>query len=120
MERGGNYGWNRLEGHDCYPPGASCDPSGTVAPVASYRHDEGCSVSGGAVYRGSAVRSLVGSYVYGDFCSGRVWALPADLGRAPVVIVESGRSIVGFGQWGGELYLLAFDAPVLKLVVGEP
>ena len=75
--RGRNYGWNRLEVNDCFQPRSGCDRSGTVAPVASYDHREGCSVSGGVVYRGAAVPELVDAYVYGDFCSGRVWALDA-------------------------------------------
>ncbi len=120
VEPGGNYGWNRIEGDRCYPSGGQCDVADTVPPVATYRHDEGCSVSGGFVYRGEGVPSLYGSYVYGDFCSGRIWALPADLSSGPVLIAESGRRIAAFGQWGGELYVLAFDAPVLRIVELEP
>ena len=120
VEPGGNYGWNRIEGDRCYPSGGQCDVADTMPPVATYRHDEGCSVSGGFVYRGEGVPSLYGSYVYGDFCSGRIWALPADLSSGPVVIAESDRRIAGFGQWGGELYILAFDAPVMRIVELEP
>ena len=120
VEPGGNYGWNRIEGDRCYPSGGDCDLAGTVPPVATYRHDEGCSVSGGFVYRGEGVPSLYGSYVYGDFCSGRIWALPADLRSGPVVIAESDRRIAGFGQRGGEIYVLAFDAPVMRIVELEP
>ena len=121
VERGGNYGWNRLEGDDCFPPGAGCDAAGTVAPVATYRHDEGCSVTGGFVYRGAGVPAIAGAYVYADFCSGRVWALPADLSSRPVVVVESGRQVSSFGvDEEGELYLLAFGGPILRLTPLEP
>ena len=82
VEPGGNYGWNRIEGDRCYPSGGQCDVADTMPPVATYRHDEGCSVSGGFVYRGEGVPSLYGSYVYGDFCSGRIWALPPISARA--------------------------------------
>ena len=121
VERGGNYGWNRLEGDDCFPPGAGCDAAGTVAPVATYRHDEGCSVTGGFVYRGAGVPAIAGAYVYADFCSGRVWALPADLSSGPVVVVESGRQVSSFGvDEDGELYLVAFGGPILRLTPLEP
>ena len=120
VEPGGNYGWNRIEGDRCYPSGGDCDVADTLLPVATYRHDEGCSVSGGFVYRGEGVPPLYGSYVYGDFCSGRIWALPVDLSSGPVLIAESGHRIAGFGQWGGGLYVLAFDAPVLRIVELAP
>ncbi len=120
VEPGGNYGWNRIEGDRCYPSGGQCDVADTMPPVATYRRDEGCSVSGGFVYRGEGVPALYGSYIYGDFCSGRIWALPVDLGSGPVVIAESGRRIAAFGQWGGEIYVLSFDAPVMRIVGLEP
>ena len=114
--RGGNYGWNRLEGNDCFQPRSGCDRSGTVAPVASYGHGEGCSVSGGVVYRGAAVPELAGAYVYGDFCSGRVWALDA-ASRGPAVrVADSGASIASFAQLGEELWLLRFGGSVLRAV----
>ena len=124
VERGGNYGWNRLEGDRCFEPPRGCDAAGPVAllaPVATYGRAQGCSVSGGAVYRGAAVPALAGAYVYGDFCSGRVWALPADLSSGPVVIVDSDRRITSFGaDEDGELYLLAFSSPILRLVAPGP
>ncbi|MSQ42208.1 MAG: glucose sorbosone dehydrogenase [Dehalococcoidia bacterium] len=117
VRAGGNYGWNRLEGDDCYSPRSGCDPSGTVRPVASYRHSEGCSVSGGWVYRGAQVAAIRSAYLYSDYCSGRVWALPVDLHVGPVVVAESKQRVSGFGiDADGELYLLVFNAPALKLV----
>jgi hypothetical protein len=66
-------------------------------------------VSGGTVYRGSATPSLVGWYVYGDFCSGTVWGLPSDGSGGPVVLVETDTNISSFGVDGdGELYMLDF------------
>ncbi len=117
IERGGNYGWNRLEGTACFAAASGCDASGTIAPVAVYRHDEGCSVTGGVVYRGAGVPSIAGAYLYADFCSGRVWALSADApGAQPVVIAESGVNVGSFGVDGsGEVYLLSFGGPVLRV-----
>lgn len=106
---GGNYGWNRLEGDACYSPRSGCERPGMTGPVATYAHADGCSVSGGTVYRGSATPSLVGWYVYGDFCSGTVWGLPSDGSGGPVVLVETDTNISSFGVDGdGELYMLDF------------
>jgi glucose/arabinose dehydrogenase len=103
---GRNYGWNRMEGFSCYPS-PPCDPGGLVLPAAVYGHDEGCSVTGGRVYRGTAEPALYGSYVFVDFCSGRIWAL-APGGPHGWVVADVGRhpgSIAAFGEdEAGELY----------------
>ena len=75
--RGGeNYGWDIMEGRHCYNS-SSCNQSGLTLPVAEYEtHVEGnCSVTGGFVYRGKEFPSLQGVYLYGDYCSGRIWGL---------------------------------------------
>lgn len=73
---GANYGWNILEGPECLSSVARCvEPPDYSAPVAFYGHDLGCSVTGGYVYRGPGNAQLQGRYLYGDFCSGRIWAL---------------------------------------------
>ena len=71
---GQNYGWNIMEGAGCYNS-ASCATAGLTLPVATYDHSQGCSVTGGAVYRGTAFPGLQGIYFYGDFCTGRIWGL---------------------------------------------
>ena len=71
---GANFGWNFMEGTHIFvlePP----ESLGVIAPVAEYNHDDGCSVTGGQVYRGAALPEWQGIYVYGDFCSGQVWGL---------------------------------------------
>jgi glucose/arabinose dehydrogenase len=74
--RGGvNYGWNIMEGSHCFRPAADCDRTGLALPVAEYGHDKGCSVTGGHVYRGTRIAGLAGVYLFGDFCSGRLWTL---------------------------------------------
>ena len=70
-----NYGWNRMEGAHCRGGGDACNRAGLTLPVAEYGRAEGCSVTGGYVYRGTAQPLLSGAYFYGDYCSGRVWAL---------------------------------------------
>ncbi len=78
IEKGGNYGWNVMEGTQCYRPKKDCRTDGLVLPVAEYRHDSGaCSVTGGYVYRGRTVTAMQGAYFFGDFCNGAVWEIPA-------------------------------------------
>ena len=114
---GGNYGWNVMEGAHCYPGGAGCAVTGFL-PRAEYSHNDGCSVSGGYVYRGRAMPELQGWYVYGDFCSGRVWAVDAATNSgAAIPLANTGAAITSFGQDNdGELYMVTFDQGILKLV----
>ena len=73
---GENYGWNIMEGDRCYPPGTvGCNRTGLALPVFVYDHSLGCSVTGGHVYRGSAIPSLQGVYLFGDLCSTRIWGI---------------------------------------------
>lgn len=110
---GGNYGWNVMEGEHCFRT-ASCDQQGLVLPVFEYaRAGDECSVTGGFVYRGAAVPELRGAYVYGDYCSGRVWALRSSDGQAgaQAEIARSGVRISSFAQdLAGEVYVLEHSA----------
>jgi glucose/arabinose dehydrogenase len=73
---GRNYGWNIMEGDSCYPVGTvGCNRTGLALPVFVYDHALGCSVTGGHVYRGSAFPPLQGVYLFGDYCSGRIWGI---------------------------------------------
>jgi glucose/arabinose dehydrogenase len=104
---GRNYGWNEVEGFHCYQSG--CRRSSFVDPIAEYGHDPsgGCSVSGGYVYRGTAQPKLVGVYVFGDYCSGRIWTLQVDAGRhEPRLVLQTDLQISAFGEAeDGELYV---------------
>jgi glucose/arabinose dehydrogenase len=71
-DAGANLGWNRMEGKDCFQPG--CDTAGLVLPQHEYSHEDGCSITGGYVYRGSAIPEIVGHYFFGDYCSQKVWS----------------------------------------------
>ncbi len=122
IERGGNYGWDRLEGNECHEPRSNCDREGTIAPVATYTHDDGCSITGGVVYRGSALPALVGNYLYGDFCSGQIWALRVDGSSEPVMVAEADgdRSVSSFAtDEAGEVYLLIHGGPILRIAGAE-
>jgi len=106
---GGNYGWNTREGNHCYA--TSCGSSaGLVSPVAEYSHADGISITGGFVYRGSAIPSLVGKYLYGDFGSGKIWSLDTSLAApTPVLALSSGKSIASFAEdAAGEIYVLDY------------
>lgn len=117
-----NYGWNVLEGSACFRE-TGCDRSGLVLPVLEYDHDEGCSVTGGYVYRGSAIPEVVGHYFYSDFCSGFLRSFRLVDGEA----VEPREWDVGdLGQvtsFGvdatGELYILSIDGTLRRLVPGD-
>jgi glucose/arabinose dehydrogenase len=116
---GQNYGWRWLEGLHCFDP-QNCDPGslGTVLPIAEYDHQQGCSVTGGYVYRGDRFPALDGIYLYGDFCSGRIWGLRREAGGSwsQVELLQSGLSISSFGQdEAGEVYLLNHQGDVFQI-----
>ncbi len=113
--RGGNYGWNVMEGRECYG-NAACDAAAFIAPRAVYGRDEGCSVTGGYVYRGAAMPELRGWYVYGDFCSGKVWAVNTRDESDAVLLAASGKPISSFAEADdGELYLVTFERAIFRL-----
>jgi hypothetical protein len=111
-----------MEGNHCFEPSTGCrDPSLTI-PVTDYDHDLGCTVIGGAVYRGSAETALVGGYLFGDYCSGRLWAVdPARDGyREPVQVGESRRNLSAFGEdEAGELYAVDIGVGALLKVTAS-
>ena len=117
IKKGSNYGWNIMEGGHCFSPFIGCDTSGLELPVVEYGHDAGCSITGGYVDRGSP--SLEGAYVYGDFCSGKIWGLRYTDGviTEHILLANSGLAIASFGQdQGGNLYILSRNDGVYQLV----
>lgn len=105
-----NYGWNAMEGPVCFRT-QTCDQTGLELPIVSYSHDSGWgrSVTGGFVYRGSDVPGMIGTYVFGDFVSGRVFqAVLTDTGTwAAKELLATGRGVASFGEdEDGELYLV--------------
>ncbi|MBI5288005.1 MAG: PQQ-dependent sugar dehydrogenase [Chloroflexi bacterium] len=117
---GGNYGWSIVEGDRCFKPRNGCDTTGLTPPRIVYEtHADGrCAVTGGYVYRGDAMPELRGWYVYGDYCSGTVWALNSeDPAAQPIRLSETGKSIPSFAEdAAGELYLVTFNNEIAKLV----
>jgi len=119
VSRGGNYGWNTMEGFDCYLT-TPCDRDELILPRAVYPTSEGCAITGGYVYRGQALPELRGWYIYGDYCSGRVWAInTADDGAEPIVLIDGGDRITSFAEDPqGELYLVTFGERIYRLARG--
>ena len=133
IKNGGNYGWSIKEGFHPFQPQRRQKPDAAAPlspPIAEYPHaptadrkDDGKSITGGYVYRGKELPELNGVYVYGDFDTGRIWGLREQHGKA----VANGElidmktnpklAIAAFGEdRAGELYILAFDGRIHKLV----
>jgi hypothetical protein len=110
---GENYGWNRMEGTHCFQSNDSCDKSGLSLPVTDYSHADGsCSVTGGFVYRGRSDITMVGNYIFADYCSGTFWALRRDAQGAwqKTKVADGPTGISGFGEdEGGELYVASIN-----------
>ncbi len=120
---GTNYGWRVMEGSSCYNAG-TCDKTGKQLPVTEYTHSAGgCSVTGGYVYRGSKVPALRGTYIYGDYCSKKMWSFQYDGSGAASeqeITGDIGSASIGeissFGQDAtGELYVASFDGNVYRI-----
>lgn len=118
IEAGNNYGWDVMEGNHCYEPSSGCDQTGLVLPIWEYGRDLGVSVTGGYVYRGATVGSLTGLYVYGDFGTGRIWAIDNSDPDNPqnTQLINSDLSISSFGvDAEDELYICSFDGSIYTL-----
>ena len=113
-----NYGWNVTEAGHCFRS-QSCDREGMVDPVVEYSHADGCSITGGYVYRGSRIPSLVGHYLYADYCRGWVRSFRYDGGqvqdRAELGVGDVGQ-VLSFGEDSArELYILSSNGRVYRL-----
>ncbi len=117
--RGGNYGWPLMEGRSCYRPATGCARSELKLPIAQYQHRQGrCSITGGYVYRGTALPQLVGTYLSGDYCSGEIFGLRQ--GRNPVLL-DTRLQIASFGEdAAGELYMVDLGGAVYRIVGAGP
>jgi len=121
--RGGqNYGWNFTEGSRCFSPSSGCPTAGITFPVLEYGHGDGCSITGGVVYRGCRMPGYAGTYFYGDFCTGFVRSFRLEGGRATdardfTSQVGTRRNLAAFGlDAEGEVYLLELSGSVYQIV----
>jgi glucose/arabinose dehydrogenase len=118
VQKGGNYGWNVMEGTHCFKPPSGCSTTGLTPPIHDYGHDQGETVIGGFVYRGSAIPNLVNTYVFGDFINGRIWGLRQNSSGAweRTQLAATGKAISSFGRDdSGELYVVDYAGAVWKV-----
>ena len=122
IEGGKNYGWDIMEGPECFEPAVGCDMTGLELPIHSYGRSLGVSVTGGYVYRGQQIPALVGDYVFGDYGSGRIWTLtegPQNWSRSE--LFATALSISSFGvDEDGELYVVNHAGSVFQLTSTVP
>jgi glucose/arabinose dehydrogenase len=119
-----NWGWPVLEGSHCFNPPSGCNTSGKTMPYTEYRQTDTngrCAVTGGYVYRGNDIPALVGGYVFGDFCSGEIFVIPASgaKGTAPTLLLNTSASISSFGERpNGELFVVDHGGRIYAIVQG--
>ena len=138
-----NYGWNILEGNHCFPEDTECSLDGTVAPIFEYPNNanyaktlfgikqpdmDGCSITGGYVYRGSKIKDFYGKYIFGDYCTGKIWSLRinqdgevTDFYNHTDELLKSMNKrefyLSSFGQdESNEIYLIDYNGDIYKIV----
>ena len=116
---GANLGWITFEGNFCHAGAAQCAAlTAAMPPVVTYGHNEGCAIIWGGPYRGRAVPVLTGAQLFGDYCSGRIWALTPDGagGWQKRLVATLSSPLLAFGtDAAGEMYALSLNRPLLKL-----
>jgi glucose/arabinose dehydrogenase len=120
---GGNFGWRIMEGSICNPNigGGTCTPPvGHIPPITEYSHSVGrCSITGGYVYRGSLATFPLGTYIFGDYCTGEIFMRQNGLDTSPVLI-DTTLSISSFGEdEAGELYVVDLGGTLSRIVAGS-
>jgi len=127
VERAGNYGWRRYEASLCYSPSSGCENPAPEFPfqfpIAEYGRGEGVSVTGGYVYRGRLFPELIGTYLFGDYGSGRIWGL-TETSRGTwtrTELLRSGLSVSSFGEdEAGEVYVVNHSGSIHRIRVVNP
>jgi glucose/arabinose dehydrogenase len=112
---GENYGWSIIEGSRCTI--SNCDQAGLIQPVTEYAHTEGCATTGGEVYRGNAYPNLSGTYLFGDYCSGKIWGLDrVGPNWGSTLLADTDFSITTFGMAEDRSLYLASDTGGIYLI----
>ena len=120
IENGKNYGWRQMEASKCFNPAQGCKTAGMALPIYEYGRNEGGSITGGYVYRGKQIPSLVGHYIYADYITGRIWALKINeaSGKAEgnQLILQTELAISSFGEDSdGEIFVVNHGGAILRL-----
>jgi len=116
IRRAGNYGWNLFEGRQPYRPDTAAESITTEAPLHDYGHDQGQSITGGYVYRGARFPALQGWYFFGDFVSGRMWALNSSDPQQTVQLADMANPAAFAEDAQGELYVLSYQGNIYQLM----
>jgi hypothetical protein len=120
---GENYGWAIMEGNHCYGS-STCDEAGLVLPKLEYGHNDGCSITGGFVYRGQDIPELAGTYFYSDYCSGWIRSFVYADGRATDerswASLDTHGQVTSFGEDArGELYVVTAGGTIYRIAPGS-
>ena len=123
IQRGGNYGWSVQEGSHPFRPERRLGPTPILKPVVEHGHSDFRSITGGFVYRGDRLPEIAGTYVYGDYDTGRIWGFryDGDQVSAHRELVDTSFRIIDFGQTHqGELYVMDFIGGQIHRLVPSP
>jgi putative heme-binding domain-containing protein len=118
VERGGNYGWSVVEGPQTIHPDWKRGPTPILPPIKAHPHSEAASITGGYVYYGKRLKDLVGAYVYGDWVTGKIWALRNEGSKLTSLqeLVDTPLQIICFGEdSAGELYVVDYAGGIYQL-----
>jgi glucose/arabinose dehydrogenase len=119
VDRANNYGWNIREGRHCFKPRTGCRTTGLTDPIFEYGHDEGNAITGGYVYLGEQISQLKNKYIFGDFGTGKIWALdlPQNTGSTTAKIYSLGKWPLLISTFGrdasGKIYVADYDKGVI-------
>ena len=119
-----DFGWPNFEGVDCYQPSDGCDMTGWEEPTLAYNHEVGCSVTGGYVYRGTALPELVGHYFYADWCNGMIRSFKYVDGQVTderdwTTMLAGAGQVASFGVDGtGEMLVVDSNGTIYRVVRG--
>jgi glucose/arabinose dehydrogenase len=122
IQKGGNYGWNIMEGLHCFNPPTGCNMSGLILPIAEYSHAEGDAVIGGFVYHGSNIPAVQGMYVFADLGTGKIWTLQETSPNVftRTLVATTGKTISSLGQdQSGELYVVDYGGGNIYRIVAQ-
>lgn len=125
VEKGGNYGWSVTEGTHPFREERKVGPAPISPPVVEHDHSEARSITGGFVYRGTQRPELIGTYLYGDFDTGKIWGIAYNRSAKKVLqhreLVDTALRIVGFAEdQDGELLIIDYTGTLHQLVPRPP
>ena len=125
VQKGGNYGWNRMEATLCFSPPVNCSAAGLIPPIHSYARQVGQAVTGGYIYRGPSAPPLLGKYIFADYSAGWIAALtevaPGQWAREELVATRKLFSLSSFGEGeNGDLYVVDYSAGAVRRIISAP